>query len=515
MAVEYFPDLTTFRQLAKEGNLVPVFRELPADLDTPVSVFLKLRQEAPTFLLESVEGGEKLGRYSFLGIGHNLVLKSSGDRAIIHHNGDRQKVHLQGRDCLHLVQEMLAQRQVVRIPGLPRFFGGAVGYISYDTARAFESLPECSRDELGLPECVFVFTDTMLIFDHVQHRMKIVANTYVDGPAEGAYARATSKIESIVGRLARTLPAESGRPSTKPTLPEEKELKSNFTQDEFEAAVRACKEYINAGDAFQIVLSQRLQRKTCAQPFAIYRALRMLNPSPYLFYLDLGDFQLIGSSPEMLVKAEEGLAETCPIAGTRPRGATEEEDEALITELLDDPKEKAEHAMLVDLARNDLGRVCEHGTVRVPVSMSVEKFSHVMHIVSTVEGNLRADEDAFSLLRAAFPAGTLTGAPKIRAMEIITELEDLKRGPYGGAVGYFSFTGNMDTCITIRTIVMIGNTVYLQAGAGIVYDSDPTTEYHETLHKLKVLVEAVEEAEDEGQDPELVPSTEHRGSRPR
>ena len=498
MPVEYSPDLRTFRELAKDGNLIPVFRELSADLDTPVSVFLKLRQEAPTFLLESVEGGEKLGRYSFMGVGYNLVLKASGSRAIIHQNGERQKLDLEGRDCLHLVQEILAQRQVVKIPGLPRFFGGAVGYISYDTVRSFENLPECSRDELGLPECVFVFTDTMIIFDHVQHKIKIVANTYIDGPADFAYEQATAKIESIVARLARPMPLESERIGSTTPVRQNRETKSNFTQEEFEAGVKACKEYIAAGDALQIVLSQRLQRKTSARPFAVYRALRMLNPSPYLFYLDLGDFQLIGSSPEMLVKVEDGDAETCPIAGTRPRGANEDEDETLIAELLADPKERAEHAMLVDLARNDLGRVCLYGTVKVPVLMTVEKYSHVMHIVSTVQGKLEANESAFSLLRAAFPAGTLSGAPKIRAMEIITELEDLKRGPYGGAVGYFSFSGNMDTCITIRTIVMIGNTAYLQAGAGIVYDSDPTSEYHETLNKLKALERALEEAEEEG-----------------
>ncbi len=515
MAVEYLPSLEKFRGLAKEGNLVPVFRELSADLDTPVSVFLKLRQEAPTFLLESVEGGQKLGRYSFLGIGHNVVLKSSGNKAIIHRNGERQRLDLEGRDCLHLVQELLAQRQVVKVPGLPRFFGGAVGYISYDMVRSFEKLPECSHDELGLPECVFVFTDTMIIFDHVQHKMKIVANTFVDGPAECAYEQATSKIESIVARLAKPLSLESVGTNSTAAFPQDEKLKSNFTQEEFEKAVLSCKEYINAGDAFQIVLSQRLRRKTSAQPFAIYRALRMLNPSPYLFYLDFGDFQLIGSSPEMLVKVEEGLAETCPIAGTRPRGSTEEEDEALSAELLNDPKELAEHAMLVDLARNDLGRVCQYGTVRVPTSMTVEKFSHVMHIVSTAEGKLRNGEDAFSLLRAAFPAGTLTGAPKIRAMEIITELEDLKRGPYGGAVGYFGFSGNMDTCITIRTIVMIGDTAYLQAGAGIVYDSDPTREYHETLSKLKALESALRIAEEEAHHAGPALNTEQRGIKPR
>jgi len=498
MAIEYLPNIETFRGLAKEGNLVPVFRELSADLDTPVSVFLKLKQEAPTFLLESVESAEKLGRYSFIGVGHNVVLKASGDKAIVYKNGERQRIRLDaGRDCLHLVQDILAQRQVVKVAGLPRFFGGAVGYISYDMVRHFEKLPECAQDELNLPECVFVFTDTMIIFDHVQHKMKIVANNYVDGPIESVYKQAVTKIESIVSRLSKKSPLESDGANGRTVSLQDKEVESNFTQEEYEAAVRACKEYISAGDAFQVVLSQRLRRKTSARPFDIYRALRMLNPSPYLFYLDLGGFQLIGSSPEMLVKVEEGIADSCPLAGTRPRGTTIKEDESLSSELLKDPKEKAEHAMLVDLARNDLGRVCEYGSVKVTELMSIEKYSHVMHIVSTVEGKLKAGENAFSLLRAAFPAGTLSGAPKIRAMEIITELEGLKRGPYGGAVGYFSYSGNMDTCITIRTIVMIGNTVYLQAGAGIVYDSDPTGEYHETLNKLKALENAVAMAEEE------------------
>ncbi len=505
MAVEYYPGLEAFRGLAKEGNLIPVFRELSADLDTPVSVFLKLKQAAPTFLLESVEGGEKLGRYSFMGIGHNLVLKCSGKRAIIHRNGDRQKVDMGDRDCLDIVQEILAQRQVVKVPGLPRFFGGAVGYISYDTVRHFESLPECSKDELGLPESVFVFTDTMIIFDHVQHKMKVVANTPTDGPADYAYNQAVKKIDSIVTRLSKPMPTEPLKSGNAVEQASERAVESNFTREEFEDAVSRCREYIAAGDTLQIVLSQRLRRRTSAHPFAIYRALRMLNPSPYLFYLDLGDFHLIGSSPEMLVKVEDGLAETCPIAGTRHRGASEAEDEALATELLNDPKEKAEHAMLVDLARNDLGRVCSYGSVKVPSLMSVERFSHVMHIVSTVQGKLREGENAFSLLRAAFPAGTLTGAPKIRAMEIITELEDLKRGPYGGAVGYFSFGGNMDTCITIRTIVMVGNTAYLQAGAGVVYDSDPSLEYQETLNKLKALEKSIDQAEEEmrGSEPAM------------
>ncbi len=493
----YFPDLQTFHQMARQGDLIPIFRELPADLDTPVSVFLKLQQKAPTFLLESVEGGEKLGRYSFLGGSPFLVLQASGEEALIQGRGESQRVHLGGRDPLHLVQELLGRYRVVSTPGLHRFFGGAVGYLSYDMARFFERLPQSPRDELGLPDCIFLLTDTMVIFDHVQHKMKIVSNAYVDGGAAAAYEQAIAKIEAIVASLRKPLAIESLAP-TAPSGREASELVSNFTLDEFSSMVTAAKEYITCGDALQIVLSQRLQRKTVAAPFAIYRALRMLNPSPYMFYLDFDNFQLIGSSPEMLVKVEEGNAEARPIAGTRPRGADEEEDAALIADLLADPKERAEHVMLVDLARNDLGRVCQHGTVKVPLLMTVERYSHVSHIVSAVEGRLSPDQDAFSLLRAAFPAGTVSGAPKIRAMEIINELEGLRRGPYAGAVGYFSFTGNMDTCITIRTIVMVGDTVYLQGGAGIVADSDPEREYYETINKIKALEGAVCIAEEVG-----------------
>ncbi|MDP2952575.1 MAG: chorismate-binding protein, partial [Chloroflexota bacterium] len=481
MASFYSPDLATFRQKAKEGNLIPVFRELPGDLDTPVSLFLKLGQRPPTFLLESVEGGEKVGRYSFLGLSPYLVLEASGKEATLSRGARRLKVPLEGRDALHLVQEHLAQHKAVKMPGVPPFFGGAVGYLSYDMARFFERLPETSLDELALPDALFLFTDTMVIFDHVQHKIKVLANAHVDGKVSAAYEEAVARIEEVVRALERPLP-ETPREQTAlremPNLdydlekplshethrepaPAAQEMTSNFTPEEFAAMVRAAKEYIVAGDIFQIVLAQRLRRRTTAEPFAIYRALRMINPSPYLFYLDLGSFQLIGSSPEMLVKLQDGLAEARPIAGTRPRGASEAEDEALIAELLADPKERAEHVMLVDLARNDLGRVCTYGTVRAPTLMTIEKYSHVSHIVSAVEGKLQPGQDAFSLLRAAFPAGTVSGAPKIRAMELIHELERWKRGPYAGAVGYFSFTGNMDTCITIRTIVMQGDRVYL------------------------------------------------------
>jgi anthranilate synthase component 1 len=481
-----------------QDNLVPVFRELPADLETPVSVFLKLRNNLPCFLLESVERGEQLGRYSFIGTNPYLIVQTSEDKGTIHHGQEMSQVTLgmppKGPDPLHLVQSLLGQHRVAKVPGLPCFFGGAVGYLSYDVVRFFERLPDCPEDELRVPDSVFLFTDTLVIFDHVQHKMKLVSN--VPGGVDNAvaYQEAKGKIEAILGALNGTLlpePQIRFPVSTKDTPP----LVSNFTPTQFADMVKAAKEYILNGDAFQIVLSQRLRRQTGAEPFSIYRALRMLNPSPYMFYLDFGDFQLIGSSPEMLVKLEEGQAETRPIAGTRPRGKSDEEDEAIIATLLADPKERAEHTMLVDLGRNDIGRVSRYGSVRVPLFMGTEKYSHVIHIVSSVLGEVKAGYNAFDLLRACFPAGTVSGAPKVRSMEIIAELEGTRRGPYAGAIGYFGFSGNMDTCIAIRTIVMIGDTVYLQGGAGIVADSEPVREYEETLHKIQVLDDAVRLAE--------------------
>ncbi len=476
--------------------MVPVYRELSADLETPVSVFLKLQGGSPAFLLESVERGEQLGRYSFIGTRpFSLLESSSGQATILNQSGGLERISLgPGQDPLHLVRQMLGQHSVVRTPGLPRFFGGAVGYLAYDMVRYFEELPDPPPDELGLPDCCFLFSDTVVIFDHVQQRMKVVTLAPAQGDDESTYAAAVDRIEEIISALDRPLPTE---PPDQPTsLPgEASALESNFTKKEFCRAVARAKEYILAGDAFQVVLSQRLRRNTSAQPFAIYRALRALNPSPYMFYLEFGPLQLIGSSPEMLVKLEEGKAETRPIAGTRPRGSSEEDDKRLAANLLADPKERAEHVMLVDLGRNDLGRVCRFGTVKVPLYMDIEKYSHVIHIVSSVEGELKEGRDAFDLLRSAFPAGTVSGAPKIRAMQIIDELEGVKRGPYAGAVGYFSYTGNMDTCITIRTIVMKDNSVYLQGGAGIVADSVPEREYAESLKKIEVLEKAVLAAE--------------------
>jgi len=484
--------LETLHKDSHQGNLIPVVRELPADLETPVSVFLKLGKRAPSFLLESVERGEQLGRYSFIGTDPYLQVQTSGDEGLVRSRRGTTSIALarggKGPDPLHLVQSLLSRYGVVQAPGLPHFCGGAVGYLGYDVVGFFEDLPGCRHDELSLPDSSFLFSDTQVVFDHVQHKMKVVSNVPADG--SGMERQAAAKIQAVAEAMRSDLVPEP-RTSFPVGGQANPALESNFSAERFCDAVRAAKEYILSGDAFQIVLSQRLRRRTVAQPFSIYRALRMLNPSPYMFYLDFGHFQLIGSSPEMLVKLEGGLAETRPIAGTRPRGSSEEEDQATIALLLADPKERAEHNMLVDLGRNDIGRVARHGSVKVPLYMGIEKYSHVIHIVSSVKGDLNQGCSAFDLLRACFPAGTVSGAPKVRAMEIIAELEGTRRGPYAGAVGYFGFGGNMDTCITIRTIVMVGDMVYLQGGAGIVADSDPMREYQETLSKIQVLDDAV------------------------
>jgi len=493
--VEHIETMSDRPRLAAQAM---VLRELPADLETPVSAFLKMGANPPSFLLESVERGEQLGRYSFMGANPYLDVQTLGGQAIVQRQGRTTitaltETHESG-DPLHLVQTLLADRARPAIPGLPRFSGGAVGYLGYDTVGFFEKLPQCPQDELQLPDSRFLFNNTLVIFDHVQHKIKVVSNPEPGIDAAVSNARARQEVDNTVEKLERPLPDNTQR-RTHGSTTASPEPVSNLTRSEFTDMVERAKEYILAGDAFQIVLSQRLRRRTWADPFSIYRALRMLNPSPYMFYLDFGGFQLIGSSPEMLVKQEDGIAETRPIAGTRPRGRTEEEDNALMETLLADPKERAEHTMLVDLGRNDIGRVSRFGTVRVPVLMTIERYSHVMHIVSSVQGELDPGRNCFDLLRACFPAGTLSGAPKVRSMEIIAELEQMKRGPYGGAVGYFGFDGNMDTCIAIRTIVMVGDTVYLQGGAGIVADSDPGLEYEETLNKVQVLEEAVRLAE--------------------
>ncbi len=493
----YLPDIETFKRDSDRGYLVPVFRELYADMETPISVFLKLCSMAPSFLLESVERGEQVGRYSFIGTNPYMVLKTYDTEALLIRSSREEKITLgsypEGPDPLHLVQRLLPPRQVAKTQGLPRFLGGAVGYLAYDVARFFEKLDDYPQDELQLPGSAFMFVDTLVVFDHLQHKMSIVSNVAESGTGTATYQEAVDKIDAVTLALSRPLSQELPYPVT--TLKQDSQLTSNFTSQEFCDIVNSAKEYILAGDAFQIVLSQRLCRQTSAKPFDIYRALRVLNPSPYMFYLDWGDFQLVGSSPEMLVKLEGEQVEYRPIAGTRPRGKTADEDEDISHDLLSDPKELAEHMMLVDLGRNDVGRVCRYGSVKVTQLKAVERYSHVMHLVSSIKGRLREDYDAFSLLRSCFPAGTVTGAPKIRAMDIITELEKTRRGPYAGSVGYFDFSGNMDTCITIRTIVMKDGIAYLQGGAGIVADSVPENEYQETLNKLAALDGALQMAE--------------------
>jgi len=473
----YYPTLEEVRRLKNHGNLVPVCRDIQADLETPVSAYLKIARGNYSFLLESVEGGERLARYSFIGTEPLLVLRTGDEKTV---------------DPLILVEKELAQFRPVSIAGLPRFHGGMVGYLSYEVARHFERLPCPVQDPQGLPESVFMLAGTLLVFDHVTHKIKVVSHAHLgDGDVDTAYREATCKIDDLVNRLEQ--PMRSKAPKNVPA--DKSEVSSNFAPAEFEAIVSQAKEYIYAGDIIQAVLSQRLARRTSASPFAIYRALRSINPSPYMYYLHLGDFYIAGASPELLVRVEDGTVSTHPIAGTRRRGKDAAEDLALEEELKNDEKERAEHIMLVDLGRNDIGRISEPGTVELTQLMDVERYSHVMHLVSHVQGKLRAGLSQFDALRSCFPAGTVSGAPKIRAMEIITELEGEKRGPYAGAVGYFDFSGNLDTAIAIRTIVIKNNIAYIQAGAGIVADSIPEREYQESLNKAQALLAAIDQAE--------------------
>ena len=493
----YKPTLSEFRVLANgPANMIPVFREFAADLETPVSVYLKLMSETgPAFLLESVEGGEQLGRYSFVGVNPRGMISLNG-RTVTTSTGDGDQVQTldDENDVLDVLRKEMAQFTPADLPGLPRFNGGAVGYLGYDVVRFFENLPQTADAVLDIPDAIYLLADTLVVFDHARHRLIILANAHVAGDVEQAYVEAIQRIERISEKLLRPLPAI---PQYKWGAEKNGPAQSNMPRERYEEIVREAKEYIAAGDIFQVVLSQRFSRHTDAHPFAIYRALRMLNPSPYMFFFDFGDLdlQIIGASPEMHVRLEDGTASVRPIAGTRWRGATVTEDLELEEDLLKDPKERAEHVMLVDLGRNDIGRVSEYGTVQVRDLMKVERYSHVMHIVSHVEGRIRPGLDAFDLMRATFPAGTVSGAPKVRAMEIIEELEGQRRGLYAGAVGYFSYDGSMDTCIAIRTMMMRDGLVSVQAGAGIVADSDPDREYEECVNKAQALLVAVERAE--------------------
>ncbi|MEA5115427.1 MAG: anthranilate synthase component I [Geobacteraceae bacterium] len=487
----YQPDFPTFSQLAGRGNLIPVYREIMADMDTPVSAFKKIDDGRYSFLLESIEGGEKWARYSFLGSNPEVIIRSRGNRVeVLSADGVSQSREVD--DPLAFVKDYLARYVPVEVEGLPRFFGGAVGYVGYDMVRYFERISLAKPVELEAFDSYLVITDTILVFDTIRQKIKVVSNAHLDeGKApEEAYEEAKSKIDAIIGKLRAPLSLPA------PARPEVKaDFVSNVLRQDFEAAVKSAKEYVRSGDVIQIVLSQRFSADLTVDPFDIYRSLRTLNPSPYMFFLRLDDTLVVGASPEVMVRKEGEQVELRPIAGTRPRGMSREDDERLETDLLADPKERAEHVMLVDLGRNDLGRVCDIGTVRVTELMVVERYSHVMHIVSNVQGKLLAGKDAFDVLRATFPAGTLSGAPKVRAMEIIEELEPVRREIYGGAVGYFSFSGNMDMAIAIRTLVVKDGRVFLQAGAGIVADSDPAAEYQETVNKARAVVKAIEMAE--------------------
>jgi anthranilate synthase component 1 len=503
------PTLDEARTLCQRGNLIPIYVELPTDLDTPVSLFLRLAGDDPAFLLESVEGGERVARYSFLGVRMSEALVLNGNALRRHTLTDGKleivdwrshSVHAP-RDVLEQLREELSRYTFVELPDLPRFCGGLVGYTGYDVVRQFEKLPSTARPMLDVPDAVYFLADTLVAFDHVRHRLLIIACAHVtdDSPIEVAYESATARIKTIHARINAMMKSLSLDPQAECTA-----VKSNKSQPEFEALVREAKEYIASGDTFQIQISRRLKRRTTAHSFAIYRTLRRINPSPYMFYFDFGKLlphsdktplRVIGASPELHARFEHGIATVRPIAGTRRRGYTPEEDIKMAQELINDPKERAEHVMLIDLGRNDIGRIAKFGTVKVTDLMVIENYSHVMHIVSSVQGEVMAGLDMFDVLRATFPAGTLTGAPKVRTMEIIEALEGERRHLYGGCAGYFSFNGQMDTCIIIRTIVMLGDMCYMQAAGGVVADSVPALEYKESSNKLRVVQAAIDEAE--------------------
>jgi len=483
----YYPDFETFKKLATEGNLIPVYQEILADTETPVSTLMKLRCKPNVFLLESVEGGEKWGQYTFLGSDSHVIFRVKGEDVLIQKNGEIHH-HKHRGEPMRFLKDLLHIYRPVPVDGLPRFYGGAVGFLGYDMVRYYEKLPATPRDDLMTDDATFLITDTLMIFDNVRHTIKVVACVATEGRGNlrTVYDEAIEKID----HLTKTLKApvkKKGSGEAKDDAPP----RSNMMPEDFKAMVRRAKDYIVSGDVIQVVLSQRFQRENRMDPIDLYRALRYINPSPYLFFLKFEDLILIGSSPEVMVRLEEGVAELRPIAGTRRRGKNEQEDRSLSDELLQDPKERAEHVMLVDLGRNDLGRIARIGSVQVNQFMVVERYSHVMHLVSHVQAQLFDGKDAFDVLKATFPAGTLSGAPKIRAMEIIDELEPTRRGPYGGAVGYFSYTGNMDFCITIRTMMIKDGKIFVQAGAGIVADSDPDEEHQECVNKAMGMVQAV------------------------
>ena len=513
----HHPDFEQFCELARQSSVVTVYRRLVSDTLTPVSAFCKLNRGSNAFLFESVVGGEKVGRYSFVGadpflhfeaFGREIWLTGEPDPEEIGHphpsEAKPRRRHEGPGDPLQVLADLLARYRATHVAGLPRFCGGAVGYLGYDVVRYTEHLPNAPPDDRHLPDLAFDFYDSMVIFDHIQKTIAVTAHARVPTNAKAggaskselraAYDAACRRVDDVV-RILENVPVSLPLADIETAGAVNRNFRSNFTRDQFEQAVDRCKEFIRAGDIFQVVISQRLETETTASPFDIYRTLRVVNPSPFMFYLQTGPTTLVGSSPEIMVRVEDDLVTIRPLAGTRRRGATEDEDDALAAELLADPKERAEHIMLVDLGRNDVGRVARYDTVRLSDVMTVERYSHVMHITSNVTGRLAPGKTALDALRACLPAGTVSGAPKVRAMEIIDEIEPHRRGPYAGAVGYIDFTGNMDTCIALRTLVLQANKVYLQAGAGIIYDSVPATEYEETLSKARGLLKAIEIAE--------------------
>ena len=474
------PSRDAFLELARQGNVVPVATELLADLETPVSAYAKLRTQGPSFLLESVEGGEHVSRYSFVGCNPRKILQARAGEG----------------DPLRELEAEMARYRPVELPGMPPFTGGAVGYLGYEYIHSVEkTVPLASRDDLGVPAMWFMLCDSLVVFDRARQTLRLIVNAHIGAEPDAAHAAYDAAVREIE-RLRSTLQAPCPlAPASLAHVERVNVPPGNFTREAFEKLVDDSKEFIRAGDIFQIVLSQRFSRAFTKTPLDLYRALRSVNPSPYMFILETGDFALVGASPEVHVRLTGRAAEIRPIAGTRPRGKTPDEDNALAADLLADEKEKAEHLMLVDLARNDIGRVCSYGSVKVPEFMTIERYSHVMHIVSQVEGQLAPERSAFDLMRATFPAGTVSGAPKVRAMQLIAQMEGLQRGTYAGALGYFSYDGNLDSCITLRTALVKDGYVHVQAGAGIVADSVPAAEFQETVNKASAVLKAIELAE--------------------
>jgi anthranilate synthase component 1 len=487
-----YPTLEQAIKAANGCDFVPVAMDEPADTETPVSVFMRFKDTSPyCFLLDSVEGGEKWARYSFIGRDPLLTIRVKDGAAALNYRGGSAE-EIKGNP-FEIIRGVMGRFRGAKVPGLPRFTGGAVGFFGYDLVRSVENLPNPPPDDLGFPDCHFIVADEVLAFDHLRQKLTLIVNMPTAGDIPLNYRRACERLDSI----SRSLHASrwmAGGPEAGPNPAKDAQPMSNMSRERYCDIVRKAKEYIVDGDIFQVVLSQRLTLPAPPDPFEVYRKLRVSNPSPYMFYLKFDDYCVAGASPEMLVRVEDGVAETCSLAGTRGRGATQEEDEALEAGLLRDEKELAEHRMLVDLGRNDLGKVSEFGSVKPTQHLKVLRYSHVMHISSIVQGKLRKDRTAFDALTAVLPAGTLSGAPKIRAMEIVDELEPTRRGPYGGATGYVSFDGNMDCCITIRTVLFKDGRATVQAGAGIVADSVPETEYEETMNKAGALIKALKEA---------------------